>query len=103
MGYDGHLRSKFGIGTSFYHNNLLLYTIPSFGFRDGGPFISARNGISAKFFQLFSTTIEYEPASDFNTLTASLVFQLSDSVELQAKYSNKDGDSNLFLLIGIYF
>ena len=47
--------------------------------------------------------MEYEPASDFNTFTASLVFQLSDSVELQAKYSNKDGDSNLFLLLGMYF
>ena len=103
LGYDSKFRSKFGIGTSFYHNNILLYTIPSFGFRDGDSFISVRNGISAKFFQSFSATMEYEPASDFNTFTASLVFQLSDSVELQTKYSNEDGDSNLFLLLGMYF
>ena len=103
LGYDDSIRSKFGLGTSLYHNNLLFYTIPSFGVRHGNAFVSSRNGISAKISQLLCASAEYELGSDFNVFEASLTFQINDSLELQAKYSHKDGESDVLLLMGVYF
>ena len=103
LGIEDNLRFKLGLGTSCKLESLLLYAIPHIGVRHEKSFVSMKAGLVLKLLSAMSFQMEYESGSDYDTVQASMTFQLKENLEMQAKYLHRKNKSNFILSLGIYF